>query len=58
MPTPTQRLNGLELPGIMNWQDISQQSSGASKETLCLFRRCDIRFDCVCYMWLSLCYAL
>ena len=26
MPTPTQRPNGLELPGIMNWQDISQES--------------------------------
>lgn len=23
MPTPTQCLNGLELPGIINWQDIS-----------------------------------
>jgi len=27
MPTPTQRLNGLELPAIMNCQDISQESS-------------------------------
>ena len=28
MPAPTQRLNGLELPGIMKWQDISEQASG------------------------------
>jgi hypothetical protein len=31
MPTPTQRLNGLELPGIVNWQGINQQSSGSFK---------------------------
>jgi hypothetical protein len=29
MPTPTQRLNGLELSGIVNWQDISQEASGS-----------------------------
>jgi len=29
MPTPAQRLNGLELPGIINWQDINQEASGS-----------------------------
>jgi hypothetical protein len=32
MPTPTQRLNGLELPAIVNWQDISQEASGSLEE--------------------------
>jgi len=29
MPTPTQRLTGLELPGIINWQGMSQKASGS-----------------------------
>jgi hypothetical protein len=29
MPTPTQRLNGLELPGMMNWQGMSLESNGS-----------------------------